>query len=88
MRPHETNTCFVQTCYRGAFSPDSLWLSGWSGLESLGVVQGATATPSAPTLIISRSGSSVEIRWATQAGFTYELQAASPINAPESDEIR
>lgn len=73
-------TCsWQETTYRGAFSQSSVWLQGWSALDSLGVL--AEGAPTAPELTITdnRDGT-VTIDWS--AGELYEAATADgPYNA-------
>jgi hypothetical protein len=75
--------------FKGAFSRD-LWLQNWTTLAQLGFlppvteitpekVVASTAAPNPPLLTILQQGSNIQIRHASQAGFSYQLQSAGQL---------
>ena len=76
-----TNGCtFVQATYRGAFSENSVWLKGWSGLDALGVLADVPAGCPEPTLSIVLNGANVDVSWSSSSGCSYQLQTNSVVN--------
>jgi hypothetical protein len=79
--------------YQGAFdSSRNQWISDWTALSEYSVVGGAGgvnpqkvvavvgAVPNRPVLLSSRNGSTVNIVFATQPGFSYQLQSATNLS--------
>ncbi len=46
---------FVQTTYRGAFSPVNQWLSGWTALDALGFVGNTAVAPYLATAPVNQT---------------------------------
>ncbi|HRT56810.1 MAG TPA: hypothetical protein P5038_09295, partial [Candidatus Paceibacterota bacterium] len=80
---------YTRVDFKGAFSRD-LWLQNWTTLAQLGFlppvteitpekVVASTAAPNPPLLTILQQGSNIQIRHASQAGFSYQLQSAGQL---------
>jgi hypothetical protein len=82
---------YTPVSYQGAFGSEN-WATDWSALGAYcilsprgarnpkkGVPAGGDAcTP--PDLLIVRNGANVDIRFASQAGFSYQVQSAASLN--------
>jgi hypothetical protein len=85
----------VAVSYRGAFSgPSDNWADGWTALSSMSFLAEAVPAPGTPPVIgTALNGSNLDIVFATQLGFSYQLQSttnlgAMPINwSPEGSPI-
>lgn len=71
--------------YRGAFSADSLWTAGWTGLEKLGYMPQFAPICPQPALTIVRNGSDVEISFDAQSGCTYQLESTGSLSTNPVD---
>lgn len=84
-------TGFSMASYRGAFAQGrGNWAADWTALSEYGVMGGAggvnpiaassgsvSITPNQPVLVTGLSGGSLKVSYATQTGFSYQLQSKS-----------
>jgi hypothetical protein len=82
---------FSAANYRGAFAQGrGNWASDWTALSEYGVMGGAggvnpavagtgsvSVTPNQPVLVTGLSGGNLQVIYATQTGFSYQLQSKS-----------
>lgn len=67
--------------YRGAFSPTDNWADGWSFLSTAGYLAPGMALPDPPMLAIVPNGANLQITYASESGFSYQLQSATNLNS-------
>ena len=72
----------MATTYRGAFAPNDNWADGWTALSTEGYLAAGAAVANPPVLTISPTGGNIQIVYAAQSGFSYQLQSATNINPP------
>jgi len=65
------------TTYRGAFAPNDNWADGWTALSIEGYLAAGAAVPNPPILAVSPVSGNLQILYATQNGFSYQLQSAT-----------
>jgi hypothetical protein len=81
---------YTQVAYKGAFK-DVNWASGWTALSEYGLLTGlgggeppayaVPTTPASTVLSVVLNGSSVEISFPSESGFTYQLQSRTSLSS-------
>ena len=66
--------------FKGAFDNQTFWLRCWTALDAYGFLPPVVAGPLAPTLTLTPNGATVDIKCASQPGYTYTLESTTVLN--------
>ena len=71
---------YTPVSFKGAFDNQTLWLRCWTALDAYGFLPPVVAGPLAPTLTLTPNGATVDIKCASQPGYTYTLESTTVLN--------